>query len=348
MVNEIKTYSIEQLESIAREFDQPKFRAKQLFNWLHAHQAFSYDEMSNLPSSFRTALAAAYPLSASHVADKQVSKDGTRKYILSLFDGAQVETVGMPTDEDNPQQRKRLTVCFSTQVGCAMGCSFCATGEEGFTRNLIADEMVSQITTVQKDFQRPVTNVVAMGQGEPFLNYDELIKALRIINGADDLNIGARKITVSTCGIIDGIKRFREEPEQFTLAVSLHSALQEKRDMMMPRVKHQPLRKLKKSLSSYVDETNRRVTLEYLLIDGVNDQKEDLDALIGFCEGLLCHVNLLPANETSDSIYKPSPQSISNLWIRKLGEASIETTLRKSRGSDIAGACGQLKNSFSR
>ena len=340
MEKDIRTYTLAQLEDLVGELDQPKFRAKQLHEWLQGHHATSYDEMTNLPKALRARLAESHPLAMSKVIDRQVSKDGTRKYVIRLSDGCLIETVGMPSDHHG----ERLTVCFSTQVGCAMECAFCATGREGFHRNLTSAEMTDQIALVQKDFQRRVTNVVAMGQGEPFLNYDETITALRLMNSADSFNIGARHITVSTCGVLDSIDSFSKEPEQFTLALSLHSAIQAKRDKLMPRVKNQKLTDLKKSLLHYVSQTNRRVTLEYLLIRDVNDGDEDLTALLDFCAGLLCHVNLLPMNVIEGSPFQPADSQTVDKWIKTLGRHRIEATLRRSRGSDIAGACGQLKN----
>lgn len=342
MENDIRTYTLDQLEQVAQEFNQPKFRAKQLYEWIRGRHVTSYDEMTNLPKDFRAQLDDAYPLAATHVINRQISKDGTRKYVMQFPDGSLVEAVGMPSGSHD----ERLTVCFSTQVGCAMACAFCATGKEGFCRNLTATEMIDQIALVEKDFRQRVTNIVAMGQGEPFLNYDAVLHAFRLMNSPDSFNIGARHITVSTCGIITGIKALSKEPEQFTLAISLHSAIQAKRDKLMPRVSEQKLPDLKSALLSYVGKTNRRVTLEYLLIKGVNDGKEDLKALLDFCDGLLCHVNLLPMNKVTDSPYQPADHGTVDHWIKTLGRHHIEATLRRSRGSDIAGACGQLKNSL--
>lgn len=347
MAKPIKTYDFAGLQQLMEQLHQPKFRAKQLYQWLYNKNASSYDEMTNLPTALREQLAEQFPLYFPTLIDKQVSIDSTRKYVLALSDGTLVETVGMPTEGNNEHNvRERLTVCFSTQVGCAMECAFCATGKEGFTRNLLPGEMVDQIIAVQNDFDQRVSNVVAMGQGEPFLNYENTLTALRIINSADALNIGARRITVSTCGIIDGINRFAQEPEQFTLAVSLHSAVQQKRDKLMPRVKNQPLDELHDALYSYIEKTNRRVTFEYLLIDGVNDSADDLKALEIFCRTLLCHINLLPMNSVANSPFQPSHSKTINTWVEYLNNAHIETTVRNSRGSDIAGACGQLKNSL--
>ena len=238
----------------------------------------------------------------------------------------------------------RLSVCVSSQVGCPMACQFCATGREGLTRNLTAAEIIAQVALVQEDFQERVSNVVVMGQGEPFLNYDEVLTALRILNSRDDFNIGARHITLSTCGIIDGIDRLSQEPEQFTLAVSLHSALQNKRDRLMPKVAKQPLSDLKKAVERYTQSTNRRVSFEYLLIKGVNDSEEDLQALLDFCYGLLCHVNLLPVNTVEGSPLQAASPATAKHWVETLIHYGVETSFRKSRGADIDGACGQLKN----
>ena len=193
---------------------------------------------------------------------------------------------------------------------------------------------------------RRVTNVVGMGQGEPLLNYDNVLSALRIINDEKGLGIGARHICISTCGIIPGIDRFAEEPEQFTLAVSLHAARQDVRLELMPKTSGFPLPKLKQSLQRYIEKTNRRVTFEYIMIDNVNDTDADLSALLDFCKGLLCHINLIPINSIPESPYKPSSSKTIDKWIAEAGHHGIETTLRDSRGSDIAGACGQLKNTF--
>lgn len=225
-----------------------------------------------------------------------------------------------------------------------MGCTFCATGHEGLTRNLSSTEMICQIIAVQNDFSCRVTNLVSMGQGEPFQNYQATLEALRFANAKDGLEIGARHITVSTCGIIRGIERLANEPEQFTLAVSLHSALQDVRNEIMPRCSNIPLPHLKKALRSYIAKTGRRVSFEYLLIKGVTDTEENLAALIDFCDGLLCHVNLLSVNEVEGSPYKPSSTATQQRWVKELKSAGKEATIRNSRGSDIDGACGQLKN----
>lgn len=343
-MKDIRTYPIHEIPQIIANLGEPKFRAKQLTKWLYQAGAESYDEMTNLPAKLRASLTENYPLARTNVVDKQVSKDGTRKYVLELSDGVRVETVGIPVFGSNPGETKHLTVCFSTQAGCAMECAFCATGHEGLTRNLSAGEMVLQVLTVQKDFDARVTNVVSMGQGEPFQNYDATLEAIRFMNAKEGLGIGARHITLSTCGVLQGIQRLSNEPEQFTLAVSLHSARQNVRNDLMPRCKNLPLDALKADLLQYVEKTGRRVSLEYLLIKDVNDTQEDLDALIEFTQGLLCHVNIIPMNAVSNSPFQPSTAANQKYWAEQLNAAHKETTIRNSRGSDIDGACGQLKN----
>lgn len=346
MNNAIQSFNLSEIPTILESLGQPRFRAKQLTSWLYQKGAHSYDEMTNLPKSLRDILSDEYPLIEPQVVNKQVSNDGTRKYVFEYADGAKVEAVGIPSfdKKERKDEPKHLTVCFSTQAGCAMGCTFCATGHEGLTRNLSSAEMICQIIAVQNDFSCRVTNLVSMGQGEPFQNYQATLEALRFANAKDDLEIGARHITVSTCGIIRGIERLANEPEQFTLAVSLHSALQDVRNEIMPRCSNIPLPHLKKALRSYIEKTGRRVSFEYLLIKGVTDTEENLAALIDFCDGLLCHVNLLSVNEVEGSPHKPSSTATQQRWVKELKSAGKEATIRNSRGSDIDGACGQLKN----
>lgn len=333
----IKEYSAHGLVELLASYSQPAYRAGQLIQWLYQRGVSSYDEMTNLPQALRELLSTNNPLYTPTVVDKQVSRDGTRKYLLSYHDGALVETVGIPSKD-------RLTVCFSTQIGCPMGCVFCATGKEGFTRNLLVGEIVDQILVVQSDFGKRVTNLVGMGQGEPFLNYDAVLNALEICNSKKGLEIGARKITLSTCGILEGIRRFSEVKEQYTLAVSLHAARQDVRDAIMPHAASQTLSSLRKELISYTARTNRRVTFEYTLMRDLNNHEEDLEALIRFCDGLLCHVNLIRFNGTPDSPYQPSSDEVMESWKEAIERSGIETTIRISKGADIFGACGQLKN----
>lgn len=337
----IKTIMPKDFDALVKELGQPSFRAKQLFEWLYGKGARSYDEMTNLPAKFRSQLKEEHPLYVPEVLEHATSNDGTHKLILQYHDGVCVETVAIPS-----RNGERLTVCFSTQAGCPMQCAFCATGKEGLLRNLSAGEIVDQVLAVQNLLKRRVSNVVGMGQGEPFLNYDNVLAALRIMNSEKGLGIGARHICISTCGVIPGIKKFAQEPEQFTLAVSLHAANQETRLKLMPKTSSFLLPELKQSLERYIESTNRRVTFEYIMIDKVNDTEADLQDLLRFCKGLLCHINLIPINAVPESPFKPSKQQTIQKWIEVTAHHGIETTLRDSRGSDIAGACGQLKNTF--
>ena len=249
---------------------------------------------------------------------------------------ADVETVGMPS-------RGKLAVCVSSQAGCGMRCAFCATGLAGLTRSLTAQEIVDQVLHVQRDFGERVTSVVFMGQGEPFANYDAVVEALRMLNSPDGLNIGARHLTVSTCGVIPGIREFAKLPEQFTLAISLHSAVQGTRNQLMPGVKKYTLLRLHEALQDYVEKTGRRPTYEYAMIDGVNDTNPEMLTLCDFCEGTLCHVNLIQLNYIPDSPFRPSPVEKVEKLQKMLASRGIEATIRNSRGSDIDAACGQLK-----
>lgn len=339
----LKSLSYSELVNLVLECGYPKFRADQIYTWMYQHNAQTFEKMTNLPKQLREYLETSYSLSSLSILNIQKSKDGTRKYLMQLEDGLLVETVGIPS-----HNKQRLTVCFSTQVGCAMQCDFCATGKEGFSRNLLPGEICDQILLVQNDFGSRVTNVVGMGQGEPFLNFKNVQKALTILNDPKGLAIGARHITISTCGIIPQIESFSKISEQYTLAISLHSAIQETRDKLMPKVTCYPLSSLKMALLNYIKATDRRVTLEYAMINGVNDTEEHLNALIDFCRNLLCHINLIQLNEISDAIYKPSDNATLNHWITTLNECHIETTLRRSKGSDISAACGQLKNSLAK
>lgn len=324
------------LEELAAELGLPSYRAAQLLKWAYGKGVRSYDEMTNLPAALRETLAERFPLTFPEVAERQVSSDGTRKYLVRLADGASVECVGLPADG-------RLTVCFSTQAGCAMGCSFCATGASGLTRNLGPGEMADQVRIVADDFAERVTNAVAMGQGEPFANYDATLGALRLMNHPDGLGIGARHLTVSTCGLVPGIRRFADEPEQFTLAVSLHSAVQDTRDRLMPGVRGYPLESLRDAIVEYFERSGRRPSLEYALIDGVNDTGPQLDALVRFCSHLNVHVNLIPVNPvTGIGAGRTSAGRIAE-FAERLRSAGIETTVRAERGTDIDAACGQLR-----
>jgi 23S rRNA (adenine2503-C2)-methyltransferase len=322
-------------------FGQPAYRTKQLIAWLYGRLAPSFEAMTDLPASLRDAFSASYLLQHPEAVEVQRSTDGTRKYLLQLADGVLIESVGIPAGE-------RLTVCFSTQAGCAMGCTFCATGKGGFVRNLGPGEIAWQVALVGRDFGIRPSNAVAMGQGEPFNNYDATLGGLRFLNSTDGLGIGARHLTVSTCGVIPGIEKMAREPEQFTLAVSLHSAVQATRNRLMPGARKWPLGALQDALIDYSQRTGRRPTLEFALIAGENDTPAEVAALVAFARGWMSHVNLIPVNPVTDSgAGRPSDARVADV-AGALQSAGVETSVRTERGADIDAACGQLTQHRSR
>lgn len=327
-----------QLQELMSELGQPAFRVKQIEEWVWRKNVSSFDEMSNLPKTLRHALQDRVTLDSAEEIARQLSTDGSRKYLLRFPDGVSVECVGMPS-------KGKLTACASSQAGCGIGCAFCATGMSGLTRSLSAGEIYEQVMHVRDDFGRRVTSVVLMGQGEPFANYTETLAALRRLNSPDGAGIGARHLTVSTCGIIPMIKRFANEPEQFTLAVSLHSAVQRTRDMLMPGVKKYSLIHLYDIMNEYVNKTGRRPSYEFALIRGVNDSDNEIAALCDFCRDNLAHVNLIMLNEVKGSKFQPSTNERAREFVRRLTSVGVEATIRDSRGSDIDAACGQLRQS---
>ena len=297
--------------------------------------------MTNLSKALRAKLEERLSMGNAVELARQISADGSRKYLLQFPDGTTAECVGMPT-------KNRLAVCASTQAGCAMGCAFCATGKAGLTRSLTSSEIYQQVMHVADDFQTRVTSVVFMGQGEPFMNYDNTLAALRRLNDPEGAGIGARHLTVSTCGVIPGIMRFANEPEQFTLAVSLHSANQSTRNKLMPGVKKYSLFHLYEVMGEYVDKTGRRPTYEYALIDGINDNDDELGALCDFTRGTLAHVNIIQLNDVPGSPFKPATQERAEQFVQQLGRVGVEATIRNSRGADIDAACGQLSQNYYR
>lgn len=325
-----------QLQELMSELGQPAFRVKQIEEWVWRKNVSSLDEMSNLPKTLRHVLQDRVTLDSAEEIARQLSTDGSRKYLLRFPDGVSVECVGMPS-------KGKLTACASSQAGCGIGCAFCATGMSGLTRSLSAGEIYEQVMHVRDDFGRRITSVVLMGQGEPFANYTETLAALRRLNSPDGAGIGARHLTVSTCGIIPMIKRFANEPEQFTLAVSLHSAVQRTRDMLMPGVKKYSLIHLYDIMNEYVNKTGRRPSYEFALIRGVNDSDNEIAALCDFCRDNLAHVNLIMLNEVKGSKFQPSTNERAREFVRRLTNVGVEATIRDSRGSDIDAACGQLK-----
>ena len=335
-LQDLKSLSHKEIAALVEELGQPKFRVKQIEDWLWNKNVSSFDEMTNLSKDLRAQLAEKVSLNPVTEVARQVSEDGSRKYLLQFADGTTVECVGMPN-------KNKLAVCVSTQAGCGMKCAFCATGAAGLTRSLSASEIYQQVMHVRDDFNTRATSVVMMGQGEPFANYDATLAALRKLNNPAGLGIGARHLTVSTCGVIPSIMRFAKEPEQFTLAVSLHSAVQQTRNVLMPGVKKFSLLNLYSAMGEYVNITGRRPTYEYALISGVNDTNDELEALCDFCRETLCHVNLIQLNDVEGSRFRPSTPQRAEEFVRRLGSVGVEATIRNSRGADIDAACGQLK-----
>lgn len=328
--------SREEIEKITDALRQSKFRAQQIHNWIYLKSAKSIDDMTDLSKNFREDLKKVAKVSDVRIKTKQVSSDGTIKYLLEYPDGECVETVLMRFDN-----RANLTACVSSQVGCAVNCSFCATGKRGFIRNLNYKEIIEQVLTIQRDTGLKVTNIVFMGQGEPLLNLDNVLKAMEIFN--DSFQIGQRRLTVSTSGIIPGINRLAEIDMQSTLAISLHAPNHELRKKLMPVEEKYNLKDLKTALKKYVEKTGRRITIEYLLIKDLNDTTEIAKQLAEYLHDIKCNINLIPYNPTADNDYKrPSNNSIMKFKCL-LEHSGKKVTVRLERGADIDAACGQLK-----
>lgn len=330
----IRDYTFEELENELILMGEKKFRAKQIFAWLF-RGVESFDEMTDLSKDLIQKLKENYVLDCIFVDDFQKSKDGTIKYLFRLVDGHKIESVLM-------KYKYGYTVCVSNQVGCKMGCNFCASAKIGFIRCLTAGEIISQILKIEKCSGEKVSNVVFMGIGEPFDNYDNVMRAIRIINDPKAFNIGARHISVSTCGLVDGIEKFSNENIQCNLCISLHSSRDEVRSDMMPINKKYCIKEVLDACKKYIDKTNRRVTFEYALVDGVNDSREDAIHLSRLLHGMLCHVNLIPVNKIKDGKYEKSSVEKMMAFRDLLNDRGIVATIRRELGSDISAACGQL------
>ena len=333
MIN-IRDLSLEELEEEILKLGEKKYRAKQIFAWLY-RTVDSFDEMTDLSKDLINKLKENFIIKNLEIENFQKSFDGTIKYLFKLNDGHKIETVIMKYKYGN-------TACVSNQVGCKMGCNFCASAKIGFVRSLTPGEIVSQILEIEKHSGEKISNVVFMGIGEPMDNYDNVIKAIRLINDPKGLNIGARHISVSTCGLIDGILRLAEENIQCNLCISLHSSRDEVRSDMMPINKRYNISELMDACKKYIEKTNRRITFEYALVDGVNDSREDALHLARLLKGMLCHVNLIPVNKIKDGIYEKSSTEKILAFRDFLNEKGIVATVRRELGSDIAAACGQL------
>lgn len=334
-------YSLQlgELEDWLVEQSEPKFRAKQIFDWLYVKRINSFSEMTNLSKELREKLAQSFEITTLEVAVKQESKDGTIKFLFELQDGYTIETVLMRHEYGN-------SVCVTTQVGCRIGCTFCASSIGGLKRNLEAGEIVSQVLTVQKaldETDERVSQVVIMGIGEPFENYDEMIGFLKIINHDKGLNIGARHITVSTSGIIPKIYDFANESLQINFALSLHAADNETRSRLMPINRAYDLDKLMEAIEYYVEKTNRRITFEYGLFGGVNDQVHHARQLAEMIKHLNCHVNLIPVNHVPERDYVKTTKEDIFKFENELKRRGINATIRRNQGADIDAACGQLR-----
>jgi 23S rRNA (adenine2503-C2)-methyltransferase len=332
-------YTLDELTDWFRERGEPAYRAKQLYNWVFRHFATDYEQVTVLPAAMRGRLADELPVQALTPIHEIATDDGeTVKVLYRTADGQTLETVLMFYPD-------RSTVCVSCQVGCAVGCSFCATGLMGLQRNLSAGEMVAQVVDMARrssERGRPLTNIVMMGMGEPFHNYDNVMKMVAILNQPEGMQFGSRRITVSTSGVVPFIDKLATEPYQVNLAISIHAANDELRSQMVPLNRRWPLDELIGSIRRYISTTHRRVSFEYILIAGVNDSDEDARQLAKRLKGLRCHVNLIPLNPTPAFPYeRPSVERIDR-FAKLINDAGIPATVRYSRGVEIAAACGQL------
>ena len=337
----IKSMTKEELGVVLKELGQPAFRAKQVYTWLHKGLR-SYEEMTNLPKQLRDLLAEKYPITPPCVVRKQESqKDGTIKYLWELSDGNCVETVLMRYHYGN-------TVCISTEVGCKMGCAFCASTLGGLVRKLEPFEMLDQVLFTQVESGLPISHIVLMGIGEPLDNFDNVMRFLELVNSADGMNISMRHISLSTCGLVPGIDRLAEKKLQLTLSVSLHAPTDEIRNTIMPVNKAYPTEELLQACRRYYEKTNRRISFEYAMINGVNDTPEAAKTLLKRLKGLPAHMNLIPLNHVEESPLKPSTRQAVLAFQKTLEEGGIPATVRRTLGGDIDASCGQLRRKYTK
>lgn len=334
---DLKSLSLAQLKAEMETIGEKPFRAKQLYEWFHIKLARDYDEMTNIPKSLKEKLESGYAYTSLKIVEVQTSKiDGTKKYLFELADKSLVESVWMQYHHGN-------SVCISSQVGCRMGCKFCASTIGGLERGLAPSEMLDQIYAIAKDTGERVSNVVVMGTGEPLDNYDNLLKFITLITDENGLNISQRNITVSTCGIVENMRRLAGENLQITLALSLHGATQKKRRALMPIAEKYDLAEVIAACQDYFEKTGRRITFEYSLIGGVNDTEEDAENLCKLVSGLNCHVNLIPVNPIKERDYAQAQKKDIVCFKERLAKSHINATIRREMGRDIDGACGQLR-----
>ena len=338
---DIRTLTKEQLQEYFTSIEEPRFRATQVYEWLWQKGAKSFEDMTNLSLPLREKLENEFVINHIRVDEMQRSSDGTIKNAVRLYDGQVVESVLIPTD-------KRITACVSSQVGCSLDCHFCATGQLKRMRNLNADEIYDQVVAVMNEaetfFNRPLTNIVFMGMGEPLMNYNNVLAAIEKITSPQGLNMSPKRITVSTVGLAKMIKKLADDEVKFNLALSLHSARDEVRDTIMPINLKNPVADLAEALKYWYAKTGKRVTYEYVVWKGINDKPEDVQALVKICHHIPCKVNLIEYNPTDDARFQQADEKALHAYITALEAKGIVAKVRKSRGKDIDAACGQLAN----
>lgn len=332
----IKDYNLDELQEELINMGEKKFRAEQIFKWIYKEKVKSFDEMTNLSIELREKLKENYTMCNYNILKKQESKDGTKKYLFDVLDGNAIETVLM-------QYHHGKTVCVSSQIGCKMGCKFCASTGIQFVRNLTAGEIVEQILAVEQDINDKISNIVFMGIGEPLDNYDNVIKAIKIMNNLKGLEIGTRHISISTSGLVPRIYDLANEKIQCTLSISLHATTDEKRSSMMPVNNRYNIEELMKACKDYIKITNKRISFEYALAKDNNDNLEDAQRLVDLLKGMLCHVNLIPINKIENGKFSKSTNENILKFRDFLNEHGIVATVRRELGSDIDAACGQLR-----
>lgn len=333
---DIKSLELDQLQSFVEQIGEKKFRAKQLYQWMHQKLVTDFRDMTNLSRDFREKLEECSIMHGVRVIQKQVSQDGTMKFLMELSDGNTVESVWMKYHHGN-------SVCISTQVGCRMGCRFCASTVGGLVRSLETSEMLDQIYELQRVTGERVSNVILMGIGEPLDNYENVVRFIRMLSEEDGLHISQRNITLSTCGLVEQIRRLMEEDLTITLAISLHAPNDTLRAEMMPVAKRYSIQEILEVCREYVEYTGRRITFEYSLVEQKNDSRKQAEALCSLLKGLNCHVNLIPLNPVKGRMGSRSDRGNVNRFKTVLEEHHINVTVRREMGSDIDAACGQLR-----
>ena len=334
---DIKSMNVPELEGLLAHWGQPKFRAKQIFSWLHDKRVLTFGEMTNLPAALREKLETECAITSLEVERKLVSQlDGTVKYLYRLPDGQHVESVRM-------QYEHGISLCISSQVGCKMGCAFCASTKAGFVRNLTASEILEQVYAAGRDAGERIGSIVMMGIGEPLDNFDNVMRFLELVADPNGLNLSHRHISLSTCGVVDRIRELAEKDLQITLSISLHATDDQARSAIMPVNRRWQIGELLDACREYTDRTHRRISYEYALISGVNDSRRQAEELAGLLKGMLCHVNLIPVNYVREAGYEKSPRKRVYEFQKVLNDRGINATVRRTLGADINAACGQLR-----